>query len=85
MKGILLTAVLVMSAMSVTAQESRLSIGGYGEAVMTRNFYSQNFNRYSYCLNNPMKYTDQSGNLFGIDDAIIGWMKSRSLVTKVMV
>ena len=32
--------------MSVTAQESRLSIGGYGEAVMTRNFYSQNFNRY---------------------------------------
>ena len=25
---------------------SRLHIGGYGEAVMTRNFYSQNFNRY---------------------------------------
>ena len=25
---------------------SRLSIGGYGEAVMTRNFYSQSFNRY---------------------------------------
>jgi RHS repeat-associated protein len=31
---------------------------------------SQNFNRYSYCLNNPLKYTDPSGNLFGIDDAI---------------
>ena len=27
---------------------------------------SQNFNRYSYCLNNPLKYTDPSGNLFGI-------------------
>lgn len=27
---------------------SRLSIGGYGEAVMTRNFYSDHFNRYSY-------------------------------------
>ena len=25
---------------------SRLKIGGYGEAVMTRNFYSQSFNRY---------------------------------------
>ena len=25
---------------------SRLTIGGYGEAVMTRNFYSQSFNRY---------------------------------------
>ena len=32
---------------------------------------SQNFNRYSYCLNNPLKYTDPSGNLFGVDDAII--------------
>jgi hypothetical protein len=28
------------------ATTSRLSIGGYGEAVMTRNFYSQSFNRY---------------------------------------
>ena len=33
--------------------------------------YTQNFNRYSYCLNNPFKYTDPSGELFGIDDAII--------------
>ena len=29
---------------------------------------SQSFNRYSYCLNNPLKYTDPSGELFGIDD-----------------
>ncbi len=29
---------------------------------------SQNFNRYAYCLNNPLKYTDPSGELFGIDD-----------------
>ena len=34
---------------------------------------SQNFNRYSYCLNNPLKYTDPSGNLFGIDDVIIAF------------
>ena len=30
----------------VTDALSRLHIGGYGEAVMTRNFYSQSFNRY---------------------------------------
>ncbi|MBR6262784.1 MAG: hypothetical protein IKR05_06155, partial [Prevotella sp.] len=33
---------------------------------------SQNFNRYSYCLNNPLKYTDPDGELFGYDDLIIG-------------
>ena len=30
----------------VTDVLSRLHIGGYGEAVLTRNFYSQSFNRY---------------------------------------
>ena len=25
----------------------------------------QNYNRYSYCLNNPLKYTDPSGDIFG--------------------
>ena len=30
----------------------------------------QNYNRYSYCLNNPLKYTDPSGELFGLDDLI---------------
>jgi RHS repeat-associated protein len=34
--------------------------------------FSQNYNRYSYCLNNPLKYTDPSGEWFGIDDLIIG-------------
>ncbi len=32
---------------------------------------SQNFNRYSYCLNNPLKYTDPSGELFGLDDLLV--------------
>lgn len=54
-KGILFTAVLAAGlCLSAAAQEtapeketgSRLHIGGYGEAVMTRNFYSQSFNRY---------------------------------------
>ncbi|MDO5524629.1 MAG: RHS repeat-associated core domain-containing protein [Prevotella sp.] len=34
---------------------------------------SQSYNRYSYCLNNPLKYNDPSGELFGIDDIIIGF------------
>ena len=33
--------------------------------------FSQGFNRYSYCLNNPLKYTDPSGELFrDVDDLI---------------
>lgn len=32
---------------------------------------SQNFNRYAYCLNNPLKYTDPSGEVFAVDDIII--------------
>jgi hypothetical protein len=31
---------------------------------------TQTFNRYSYCINNPLKYVDKDGNWFGIDDAI---------------
>jgi hypothetical protein len=33
--------------------------------------FTQSFNRYSYCLNNPLKYTDPSGqwsDVIGIDD-----------------
>ena len=35
-------------------KKSRLYIGGYGEAVMSRNFYSQHFNRYKQ----PANYAD---------------------------
>ena len=37
---------------------SRLYIGGYGEAVMTRNFYSQSFNRYK----KPENYADDKSH-----------------------
>lgn len=33
---------------------------------------SQNFNRYAYCLNNPLKYTDPSGEDFIVAAIIIG-------------
>ena len=38
--------------------KSRLHVGGYGEAVMTRNFYSQSFNRYK----KPENYTDDKSH-----------------------
>ena len=31
---------------------------------------SQNFNRYTYCLNNPLRYTDESGEIFWLIPAI---------------
>ena len=37
---------------------SRLHIGGYGEAVMSRNFYSQSFNRYKI----PENYADDKSH-----------------------
>ncbi len=34
---------------------------------------SQNFNRYSYCLNNPLKYTDENGEFWHlIIGAVVG-------------
>lgn len=32
--------------------------------------HSQSFNRYSYCMNNPLRYTDITGEWFGLDDLI---------------
>jgi hypothetical protein len=37
-------------------------------------FNSQNYNRYSYCMNNPLKYTDPSGEFFIVDDWIVGFV-----------
>ena len=34
--------------------------------------FSQSFNRYSYCLNNPLRYTDQSGKVFWLIPVAIG-------------
>lgn len=41
-------------------------------------YNTQNYNRYAYCVNNPLKYTDVTGNIFGMvawaSAAVIGAM-----------
>ena len=46
-----------ISAENQKVTKSRLTIGGYGEAVYTRNFYSDNIFRYSH----PDRYKDSPG------------------------
>lgn len=66
MDKIILSALtaLLATGLTVSAQEktdnalSRLSVGGYGEAVMSRNFYSQHFNRYR----DPLTYKDDKSH-----------------------
>lgn len=43
--------------------------------------FTQNYNRYIYCLNNPLKFTDRSGEYAAVDDliavaagALLNWM-----------
>lgn len=51
---------VVFVGLAVTAQEkgTRLTLGGYGEAVMTRNFYSDKYMRYTDAAN----YKDAEGH-----------------------
>ncbi len=66
MDKIILSALtaLLATGFTVSAQEKtanalgRLSVGGYGEAVMSRNFYSQHFNRYR----DPLTYKDDKSH-----------------------
>ena len=53
MNIILLGALLALPTATALAQDDdntkdRLSLGGYGEAVMSRNYYSEHFNRYRF-------------------------------------
>ena len=48
-------------------KKSRLSVGGYGEAVMTRNFFSDSYLRYV----SPDKYKDQSHGRFDLPHGVI--------------
>lgn len=77
MKGKLLFTTLLACAVvtPVLAQseeerpkEKRFTIGGYGEAVMTRNYYSQHFNRYR----DPESHAnDESHGQFDIPHAVL--------------
>ena len=53
---VILSAVFLMLGLSLSAQ--RLTIGGYGEAMYTRNFYSDAWQRYI----TPEKYTDDKSH-----------------------
>lgn len=55
------------STAKATGMRNRLSIGGYGEAVMTRNFYSDNYLRYS----TPDAYKGQSHGRFDLPHVVI--------------
>ncbi len=46
---------------------SRLSLGGYGEVALSRNFYSDHFNRYK----DPATYSGQSHGRFDIPHVVI--------------
>lgn len=46
---------------------NRLSVGGYGEAVMTKNFYSDKYLRYT----SPDKYNDESHGRFDLPHVVI--------------
>ncbi|MCM1355206.1 MAG: hypothetical protein NC212_02230 [Staphylococcus sp.] len=50
-----------------SGSKSRLSVGGYGEAVMTRNFFSDSYLRYV----SPEKYKDQSHGRFDLPHVVI--------------
>lgn len=80
MKKIIYTLFLACLTTGIQAQEvtgdtvmqhatgSRLSIGGYGEVAMTRNYYSDNQYRYR----NPQRYkNDPSNGRFDIPHAVI--------------
>ena len=64
LKTIIFTALLLGAGLSARAQKdtldkpSRLTIGGYGEAVYNYNFYSDNVFRYSHAD----RYTESKGH-----------------------
>lgn len=72
MKNLLFGALLSTLALGASAQAAkspvqRLHVGGYGEAVMTHNFYSDKYLRYS----DPAAYKDESHGRFDLPHVVI--------------
>ena len=64
----ILAAAGSLSAQQLPEQKSRLTVGGYGEVVLSRNFYSDNVYRYSH----PGDYKADPGHgRFDIPHAVI--------------
>ncbi len=62
-------AALETTAAPRVERPSRLTIGGYGEAVMSRNFYSDNYLRYT----NAEKYADGRHGRFDLPHVVL-WL-----------
>jgi hypothetical protein len=43
-------------------------------------YNTQSYNRYSYVVNNPLKYTDPTGNFFGIILGIISAVSTNAVI-----
>ena len=64
----LLLTVASLSAQEASTQQRRLTLGGYGEVALTRNFFSDNVYRYSH----PDNYrNDPSHGRFDVPHAVI--------------
>lgn len=66
--GLVLVFCFSFSALAQEESASRLSVGGYGEVAMTRNFYSDNTKRY---VNASEHANDPSHGRFDIPHAVI--------------
>ncbi len=68
--GVVLFSILATTLLSAQTRNpgGRLTVGGYGEVALTRNFYSDNVYRYSH----PGDYKDDKGHgRFDIPHAVI--------------
>jgi RHS repeat-associated protein len=56
------------------------------DSVVPEELNSQALNRYSYCINNPLKFTDPTGQSFwSAVAAIVNWLTSAKVATAIVV
>ncbi len=62
-----ITAESASETVKIEKKKSRFTIGGYGEATYSRNFYSDNYLRYS----NPQDYKDETHGRFDLPHVVL--------------